>query len=88
MQSLGPLFLNRHNLELIKAPVIALVGEYGLGRLYKAGSRIKQKALELHQDCVEEARLDCLVIEIVEQKKEAAACCSQLKLNLQKKRKL
>lgn len=70
MQSLGPPFLGRHDLESIKAPVIASGGESGLGRLYGAGSRMERKALELHQDHVEEARLDCLAMEIVSEKKK------------------
>lgn len=57
-----------------------------LGHLYRVGSKIEQKALELHQDRVEEARLDCLAMEIVEQKKQASARQALLELNLQKEK--
>lgn len=45
-----------------------------LGQLDEKGSRIKQKFLELHQDRMEEIRLDYLALEIVEQRKKVAAC--------------
>ncbi len=60
--------------------------KFKLRRLYGAGSRIEQKSLKLHQDWVEEARLDCLALEIVEQKKEVAACRLQSEENLAKEK--
>ncbi len=50
------------------------------------GSRVEQKSLELHQDRMEEARLDCLALEIVERKNEATACRLQLDENLAKEK--
>ncbi len=49
---------------------------------------MEQKALELHQDRVEEARLDCLVMEIIECKKEVAAHRIQLEQNLTKEKEV
>lgn len=66
--------MGQHNVELIRALVIALRHKSKLRRLYGMGSKIEQKFLELHQDRVEETRLDCLALEIVEWKKEVAAC--------------
>ncbi len=47
---------------------------------------MERKALKLHQDCVEEARLDCLVMEIIEHKKKAVARRIQLEQNLAKEK--
>ncbi len=66
--------------------MIAPGPEYELGRLYKTGSRMEQKSLELHQDRIDEARLDCLALEIVERKKEAAARRLQSEENLAKEK--
>lgn len=88
IQFLYPLFFGCYNQRSIKALIIISRDEYKLGCLYKARSKIKQKTLKLHQDCVEEIRLDYLVIENVEQKKEAMAHYAQLELNLQKEKKL
>lgn len=85
-QPLGPFFFGRHDIESLKMPIIVPGPEFELGCLYRAGSRMKRKALELHQDRVEEARLDCLAMEIVEQKKEASARRALLELNLQKEK--
>lgn len=46
--------------------MIAPGPESKLGQLYKADSKMKQKSLELHQDRVEEVRLDCLALKIME----------------------
>lgn len=48
---------------------------------------VECKALELHQDCVKETRLDALAIEILEQKKKAAVCQIWSKQNLKKEKK-
>lgn len=85
-QTLGPPFFGRYDFKSIKAPVIALGAESELGRLYRAESKMKRKALKLHQDCVEEARLDALAMEIVQQKKKAAACRIRFKQNLEKEK--
>lgn len=73
-QLFGSFFLGRYDFELIKTPVIAPGAKLELGCLYKARSMVECKALELHQDCVKETRLDALAIEILEQKKKAAVC--------------
>ena len=44
------------------------------------------KALGLHQDPVEEAKLDCLAIEIIEQKKIVSVWQALLELNLKKEK--
>lgn len=72
-QPFNPPFLGWHKIELIQTPVIILGSESKLGQLYKTGLKMEQKALELHQDHVEEARLDCLAMEIVEWKKKTMA---------------
>ena len=74
LQSFGFPFLGPHNIESIRAFMIIPRPEFKLGKLYEAGSKMKQKSLELYQNRVEEARLDCLALEIVKQKKEAVAC--------------
>lgn len=66
MQYLDPFFFGHYDLKSIKAPVIILGGKSGLGYLYEVRLKMDQKALKLHQDRVEEARLDCLLMEIVE----------------------
>lgn len=48
---------------------------------------MERKALELHQDCVEKAKLDVLAMKIVQQKKKAAACQIRSKQNLEKEKK-
>ena len=48
---------------------------------------MESKTLELHWDRVEEARLDCLIMKIVEQKKEASARQALSELNLWKEKK-
>lgn len=87
MYFLGRLYLSCHDLECIKAPIIAPSSESQLGRLYGAGSQLEQKALELNQDHVEETRLDYLVIEIIECKKRAVARRIQSQQNLLKGKK-
>lgn len=49
---------------------------------------MEQKSLELHQHRVEEAKLDCLALEIVERKKEAAARQLQSEENLAKEKEV
>ncbi len=80
------MFLGQHNVKSIRAPIIALGPESELGQLYGAGSKIKQKSLELHQDRVEETRLDCLALEIVKWKKEVATHRLQSEENLAKEK--
>lgn len=84
LQPLGPPFLGQHDVESIRAPVIIPGLESKLEQLYGAGSRIEQKSLELYQDQVAKARLDCLALEIVERKKEVAARQLQSEKNLAK----
>lgn len=86
MQYLDPFFFGNYDLKSIKAPVITLGDKSGFGYLYEVMLKMEQKALKLYQDRVEEARLDCLLMEIVEQKKEAATCPTQSELNLQKEK--
>ncbi len=85
---LGPPYLGCHDLESIKTLVIASSSESKLGRLNSAGSRLERKALELHQDRVEETRLDYLVMEIIKCKKAVAARQIQLDQNLAKEKEV
>lgn len=48
---------------------------------------MKCKALKLYQDCVEEARLDALIIKIVQWKTKAAVCRIRCKQHLEKAKK-
>ncbi len=48
LQPLGAPFLGQHDVESIRAPVIAPGPESELRQLYGAGSRIEQRFLELH----------------------------------------
>ncbi len=48
LQPLSPPFLGRHNVESIRAPVIAPGPEFELERLYRVGSKMEQESLELH----------------------------------------
>lgn len=86
LQPFDPPFLRQHNVESIRAPVIIPEPESELGQLYEVGSRIEQKSLEPHQDRIEEIRLDCLALEIMEWKKKAATRRLQLEGNLVKEK--
>lgn len=47
---------------------------------------MEQKALELYQDRIKEAKLDCLAMKIIKRKKKASARRALLELNLQKEK--
>lgn len=84
-QPLGSLFFSNYDFELIKTLIIVSEAKLKLSFLYKARLRIECKALELH---VEEAKLDVLAIEIMQQKKKTMACQIRSNQNQKKKKKL
>lgn len=70
---LGPSFLGLHDIQSLRALVIGCSLESFLGLQYGTTSLVEQNLIQLYQYRVEEARLNCLAIEICEQKKESAA---------------
>lgn len=73
MNRLGLPFLGPYDIKSLRAPVIACGPESFLGLQYGTASLVERNLIKLHQYRVEEARLDCLAIEICERKKESAA---------------
>lgn len=69
----GPPFLGLHDIESLRTPVITRGPDSFLRLQYGAGTFAERNAIQLHQFRVEEARLDCLALEICERKKESAA---------------
>ena len=78
MSRLSPLFLGVHDIKSLRSLVIAHGPDFFVGLQYDAGSFSEQNAIQMHQFRVEEARLDCLALEIYARKKESEECRKQV----------